>query len=141
MYCYNNIIFSNNEPKLWPRFEGLSVQSPFVMRDLGRPKKARRKANGEVNTKKIKRIIQEQITCTTCGNFGHNKRTCIWNTVIDRMIPTWENKVVNLFCLFALLYLLFCYDNFYSSSYVMMIFRVKYTTFSCHISDIWFTPL
>lgn len=60
-------------------------------------------------TKRMKKLIWGQITCKICGNFRYNKRTCIWKTSTDWMIPKRENKVVNLFYLFVM-----WNDNFYS---------------------------
>lgn len=120
MDCYNNTILSNNGPKLWPRSEGLPVQPPFVMRVPGRPTKARKVANDESNTKRMKITIVGKLICTTCSNFRHNKRTRIGKITDNMMIPK-EGIRLLIFYFFILLYLLFCYDNFYNCYYIMVI--------------------
>ncbi|XVF67747.1 hypothetical protein PTKIN_Ptkin10aG0147000 [Pterospermum kingtungense] len=61
----------------WKRSELEPIQPPAARKARGRPKKARRKSNGEP-TNKVGHIsrVGNINTCSLCGLQGHNKRCC-----------------------------------------------------------------
>ncbi|KAK8643560.1 hypothetical protein V6N13_012849 [Hibiscus sabdariffa] len=65
-------------PKQWAHYMTYElILPPAIRRPVGRPQKKRRKEPDEPVTKtgRIKKI-GAQMTCSKCGNRGHNKRSC-----------------------------------------------------------------
>lgn len=82
---YTNYMQPLEDSDMWPESKVMPVLPPMQRRMPGRPKKARRKemhkdkdkgtsskANGAVQVSK-KGV---QMTCSNCGETGHNKKTC-----------------------------------------------------------------
>ena len=71
-----------------------------MRRAAGRPKTDRSKKNDEPKDPNRLRLRKhnKHIKCTRCGDFGHNKRTCIGKTAADRAIPVGGNKVRIIIC-------------------------------------------
>ncbi|KAK8659316.1 hypothetical protein V6N13_029522 [Hibiscus sabdariffa] len=75
---YSHMIKPIRGPKQWAHYmTDEPILSLVTRRPVGRPQKKRRKEPDEPVTK-IGRIrkIGAQMTCSKCGNRGHNKRSC-----------------------------------------------------------------
>nr|XP_017251959.1 PREDICTED: uncharacterized protein LOC108222565 [Daucus carota subsp. sativus] len=82
---YTNYMQPLEGSDMWPKSKLVPVLPPMQRRMPGRPKKARRKEMHEDNAKgtslKANGAVQVskkgvQMTCSNCGEIGHNKKTC-----------------------------------------------------------------
>ncbi|KAI9165979.1 hypothetical protein LWI28_024035 [Acer negundo] len=69
---YNNIIHPIPDQSLWPNIQANPILPPEKKRKPGRPKKNHKRALDEPC--KMKR--NGGVKCSSCGAWGHNKRTC-----------------------------------------------------------------
>ncbi|XP_057442780.1 uncharacterized protein LOC130734405 [Lotus japonicus] len=92
---YSYLIRANNGPKLWAAVPGLRITPPYMRRDVGRPKKARRKNNDEKKNPNSLRRYNKTAQCKRCGEYRHNKRTCKGKAAADREIPIGGNQTDN----------------------------------------------
>src|ERR1044072_6818966 len=89
----SHFIFPRNGSLLWPEVHAPPLSPPYMRRAPGRPKKARRKSNDEPKDPKKMRRHHTTIRCKRCGEYGHNRTTCVGKTAADREIPVGGNKV------------------------------------------------
>ena len=77
LQAYQNSIKPLNGSDLWPVSNKAPLVPPIVTTQPGRKKKARNKSQDEKeqSTTKLGRKMVE-MTCSKCGNSGHNKRSC-----------------------------------------------------------------
>ncbi|XP_058783420.1 uncharacterized protein LOC131658103 [Vicia villosa] len=92
MATYSYIVLPSNGPRLWPTAEGEPINPPVMRRAPGRPKKKRNKANDEPISSNVLPRNLTTVKCKSCGNFGHNSRTCKGKTAADRQLPKGSNK-------------------------------------------------
>ncbi|XP_058726237.1 uncharacterized protein LOC131597563 [Vicia villosa] len=92
MATYSYIVLPSNGPRLWPTAEGEPINPPVMRRAPGRPKKKRNKANDEPTSSNMLPRSLTIVKCKSCGNFGHNSRTCKGKTAADRQLPKGSNK-------------------------------------------------
>ncbi|XP_058746340.1 uncharacterized protein LOC131619237 [Vicia villosa] len=92
MATYSYIVLPSNGLRLWPTTEGEPINPPVMRRAPGRPKKKRNKSNDEPNSSNVLPRILTTVKCKSCGNFGHNSRTCKGKTAADRQLPKGSNK-------------------------------------------------
>ncbi|CAL5188052.1 unnamed protein product [Lathyrus oleraceus] len=65
----------------------------LVMRGApSRQKKKRNKANDGPSSSNVLPRHLTTVKCKSCGNFGHNLRTCKAKTMVDRQLPKGINK-------------------------------------------------
>nr|XP_016438049.1 PREDICTED: uncharacterized protein LOC107764034 isoform X1 [Nicotiana tabacum] len=74
--AYSNFIQSVPNMIMWPAISNPKIEPPTVRKMPGRPKKNRRKEEGEIKRtgKLSKRGIA--MTCSICKSIKHNKRSC-----------------------------------------------------------------
>lgn len=74
--AYGGMIHPIPDQRLWEFVGGDIVQPPPLKRLSGRPRKNRRREAGEAEagTSNVRRA--NTLKCSTCKEFGHNKRTC-----------------------------------------------------------------
>ena len=70
--CYMGVIHPIPSMNFWPQFENMDLQPPVARSLPGRPKKHRRRSQGEP------RPAAQSSTkrCGICNEFGHNRKTC-----------------------------------------------------------------
>lgn len=75
---YENLIEPVCGPELWEHSYKQPLLEPIVTTQPGRPKKKRNKASDEPTTSgKLKKSrVSVNLKCGSCGESGHNKRTC-----------------------------------------------------------------
>ena len=71
--CYSSSCHPIPDESMWPIFENLELNPPFVKKQSGRPKKVRIRSSDEP-----KKVTGQSATkrCKNCLMFGHNVRTC-----------------------------------------------------------------
>ncbi|KAI8566468.1 hypothetical protein RHMOL_Rhmol02G0043400 [Rhododendron molle] len=76
MRTYDNLMGPINGKDMWPSTDNVKLLPPDIKKRAGRPKKARRREPEE--PKDPIRLGRKGIkmTCSSCGNVGHNKRGC-----------------------------------------------------------------
>ncbi|XP_058775575.1 uncharacterized protein LOC131649839 [Vicia villosa] len=94
MATYSYIVLPSNDPRLWPTAEGEPINPPVMRKAPGRPKKKRNKANDEPTSSNVLPRNLTTVKCKSCGNFGHNSRTCKGKTAADRQFPKGSNKTM-----------------------------------------------
>ncbi|KAL4348850.1 hypothetical protein GQ457_17G019440 [Hibiscus cannabinus] len=79
LQIYSNLVKSLRGPKQWPRHvTNEPILPPVIRRPVGRPQKNRRKEADEIltSTGRMSKKGVVRMTCSKCGNSGHNKRSC-----------------------------------------------------------------
>ena len=80
--CYTGVIHPKPSMNLWPPFENNDLQPPIARPLPGRPKKRRRRPEGEPQPRT--RLQSTTKRCGKCNQFGHNRRSCMTNVVRGR---------------------------------------------------------
>ncbi|XP_031375322.1 uncharacterized protein LOC116189751 [Punica granatum] len=75
--AYKHLMLPLNGKNLWEMPQGDPIFPPMVKKQLGRPKKNRKKHIGEQEPEgdQVSRKGQE-MRCSICHEYGHNRRTC-----------------------------------------------------------------
>lgn len=89
---YSNIVFPTNGPQFWPLVDHVPIYPPIMRRAIGCPKKLRNKENDEPKNPHVLSRRLATITCKTCGEMRHNKRSCKGKRVANTTIPKGGNK-------------------------------------------------
>ncbi|KAK8714515.1 hypothetical protein V6N13_149705 [Hibiscus sabdariffa] len=79
LQIYSNLVKPLRGPKQWPRHvTNEPILPPVIRRPVGRPQRNRRKEAGEIltSTGRMSKKGVVRMTCSKCGNSGHNKRSC-----------------------------------------------------------------
>nr|CAD1834514.1 unnamed protein product [Ananas comosus var. bracteatus] len=74
--CYEHLIKPINGQDMWTKTGQEPIQSPDNKKRPGRPKMARKKSASELQTSNKLGRHGVRMTCTKCGEKGHNKATC-----------------------------------------------------------------
>ncbi|KAL3527399.1 hypothetical protein ACH5RR_012055 [Cinchona calisaya] len=92
MKAYNEMIHPVEDVKLWPdiEVEPLTVLPPELRRRSGRPRKTRRREQGEPPAVGQSRR-STTLRCSRCEQYGHNKRTCEDGPKRDRK-GNWKKR-------------------------------------------------
>ncbi|XP_021721971.1 uncharacterized protein LOC110689495 [Chenopodium quinoa] len=70
---YNHCINPVPDMSQWPSMDAFPhIDPPKMKRGIGRPRRNRRREEGEEQPGKRSRTVK----CGNCGSFGHNSRTC-----------------------------------------------------------------
>lgn len=99
---YAQIINPIPHESFWPEFapgEITECLPPKMRRRIGRPKKARRREEGEAPAVGFKR--SSALRCGRCSEFGHNKRTCAGGPVNRKRASKKAKKQVKCCMLFT----------------------------------------
>lgn len=78
MKTYQHTIKGINGQSMWEKIDAPELLPPDFVSQAGRPRKERNKKNDEHRRQAGGKLGKENIimTCTKCGNTGHNRRTC-----------------------------------------------------------------
>ncbi|KAL4335956.1 hypothetical protein GQ457_07G018510 [Hibiscus cannabinus] len=79
LQIYSNLVKPLRGPKQWPRHvTNEPILPPVIRRPVGRPQRNRRKEADEIltSTGRMPKKGVVRMTCSKCGNSGHNKRSC-----------------------------------------------------------------
>lgn len=77
--CYSPIIEPINGEDMWDKADGDAIDPPVYHKRPGRPTKKRKRGADEDTSKNMsaKDIrINTSVTCSNCGKYGHNRRSC-----------------------------------------------------------------
>ncbi|XP_020080199.1 uncharacterized protein LOC109703884 [Ananas comosus] len=74
--CYAHLIKPINGQDMWTKTGQEPIQPPDNKKRPGRPKMARKKSASELQTSNKLGRHGVRMTCTKCGEKGHNKATC-----------------------------------------------------------------
>ena len=72
--CYSGVIHPIPSMNLWPQFENLDLAPPVARPLPGRPKKHKRRSQGE--PRPVPRPQSSTKRCGICNQFGHNRLSC-----------------------------------------------------------------
>ena len=88
---YSHVLQPINGPDMWPQTGKIPLDPPIVHVQPGRPKKARKRDQHE--PPKVEKLGKRRVkmTCTKCGNTGHNQRSCKRNTQQTAQAPHTQN--------------------------------------------------
>ncbi|XP_073147584.1 uncharacterized protein [Henckelia pumila] len=83
--CYENTIYGTNSSELWPSSNNIAPLPPTYAELIGRPKKLRKREPNEPpaashNPHRL-RGVKRTNKCKTCGDVGHNSKTCSKRTM------------------------------------------------------------
>ncbi|KAH7838397.1 hypothetical protein Vadar_025863 [Vaccinium darrowii] len=74
--AYGRIIHPIMDHTMWTEVHGDVLQPPPLKRQRGRPRKNRRRAEGEAPPRPSVGKRSSHLRCAKCKEFGHNRRTC-----------------------------------------------------------------
>ncbi|KAH7860159.1 hypothetical protein Vadar_010052 [Vaccinium darrowii] len=76
LVTYGRIIHPIMDHTMWTQVPGDVLQPPPLRRQRGRPRKNRRRQEGEAPPGPSQEKRSQTLRCTKCKEFGHNRRTC-----------------------------------------------------------------
>ncbi|GMY31905.1 hypothetical protein FCV25MIE_27147 [Fagus crenata] len=90
--AYGPCVYPINGPDLWPRNDREIPLPPPWRRQVGRPKKKRRREHGELKNPYKMQRKNGSVKSSSCGVIGHNKRRCKDATDEAKKATTQANK-------------------------------------------------